>query len=500
MSHVFRFRLFRSFLAALFLMTSFGLTLLTADEQWTKLATKHFEMYTTNDARSAAAVLQEFEQVRSFFLQSNQTIHIPNVPVKIIAFRSEEEYAKYRLNPGAFAYYLHNHNYDYIVMQDINPEHYPAAIHEYTHMVVQHAGWNLPLWLNEGWAEVYSSLDVQADRVVVGGIPAGRLYDLQTRSWLNLPTLFAVDRKSSYYRQPDQMKIFYAQSWALCHMLMLSPEYRPKFMTFVAAVSSGKPVAECFQTIYGKTLDQVQADLMSDLNRATPEVEAFDMQLTKMESQPVISPLRSFERDVALASLLAGSAQTAGEAQRMLTRLASEDPGNADVEESLGYLAWQQGDEQATRLHFRRAFEKGSRDAEMLCQYASLVEATDRGDALEGDSARAALVKALALRPDYIDARLQFALMEFRAGQYDSAFANLTRIKAVKPDQAFCYYSALAYSGYRLGKLDDARFAAISAKDYANSPERQQRCLSLLARLDASQKTMAAFVSATTMK
>lgn len=471
-----------------FLLTNFGASPLLADEQWNRMATKHFEMYTTNDADHATAALQVFEQVRSFFVQSNQAAGVPDLPVKIIAFRSEGEYARYRLNPGAFAYYLHNYKHDYIVMQDINPEHYPAVIHEYTHLIVEHSGWKLPLWLNEGWAEVYSSLQSQGNKVVVGRVPVGRLADLRAGDWLSLQTILAVDHKSPYYQQPDKMRLFYAQSWALCHMLMLSPAYKPKFLSFVAAVSAGRPAADCFSAIYGKTLDQVQGDLTEYIGRAAQQTELLDVQLSSSESQPAVSPLSSFDRDLALSDLLGASAQTAGEARSLLTQLSKEQPGNAEVEESMGYLTWQQGNEQEVRLHFRRAFQNGSNDAVMLCEYASLVEASVQGDIAEGDSARSALLKALALQPNYIDARLQFALMEFRAGRYESASANLTLIKTVKPEQAYCYYSALAYSDYRLGKLEDARLAATSAKEYANSPAKQQHCLSLLTRLDASRR------------
>lgn len=78
--------------------------------------------------------------------------------------------------------------------------------------------------------------------------------------------------------------------------------------------------------------------------------------------------------------------------------------------------------------------------------------------------------------------------MEFRAGHYEAASANLAQIKTVKPEQAYCFYSALAYTQYRLGKVEEARAAATSAKQYANNPQRQERCISLLTKLDASHR------------
>ena len=477
----------RSWSMLLILLVSCGGKLFAADPQWIKLTTSHFEMYTTNDERSAAAALQIFEQAHSFFSQvSVSPARLPETPVRIIAFRSEDEYAHYRLNPGAFSYYLRNYNRDYIVMQDIAPAHYAAAIHEYTHLALEHAGLKLPLWVNEGLAEVYSSLEFDRDQVIAGRIPAGRLADLQSEKWLSLQTLLTVDRGSPYYQEPGKMRIFYAQSWVLCHMLSLSPEYRPNFMEFLAAVSAGKSSARCLEEIYGKSIAEIQREAATYLNRPNLATVSFALNLAATKLQPTMCPLSPFERDLALSSLLAARPQTVGEARGSFMMLATEQPGNADVEEMLGYFAWQQGKTEEARLHFRRAFESGSTNATMLCQYASFVEASAEGEEREGNSARAALLRALELRPDYGEARLQLALVEFRAGRYGEASTELSRIKAVKPEQAYCYYSALAYSNYASGKLEQARIALESAKEYANSPEKQQRCLGLLARLNAA--------------
>lgn len=488
MSNVPTSPLIRCSAVVLFLAGLFSVAPVRAQEPWTRVATKNFEMYTTDDAAHATAALEAFERVRSFFLQSDQATSVPPGQVKIVAFRSEAEYAQYRLNPGAFAYFLHNYKGDYIVMRDINPEHFPAVIHEYTHLVIQHSGWKLPLWMNEGVAEVYSSLQVQGNQMVLGKLPVGRMNDLRRGEMLSLPALMAVDHSSPYYQQRDKMRLFYAEAWALSHMLMLSPEYKSKLLEFVAAISAGKTGAECFEQIYGKTLEQVQGDLVASLNVAAQQTELLNVKAAGGDVQPVFSPLSNFDRDLTLADLLSASTRTAGVARTILLELSAEQPKNADVEESLGYLAWQRGDEREAQVHFRRAFQNGSDDPVMLCEYASLVEASEQGDIQEGDAARAALLKALAIRPDYTDARLQFALMEFRAGRYQAASTNFSQIKTVKPEQAYCFYSALAFTQFKLGRTEEARAAATSAQHFANSPQRQERCLSLLTQLDSSRR------------
>src|ERR1041385_6799835 len=73
----------------------FGLcasTLLDAAEQWTKVTTPHFELYTTAGEKKAREAILYFEQVRSFFLQASPSKHVSQFPVRIVAFKSEKEF------------------------------------------------------------------------------------------------------------------------------------------------------------------------------------------------------------------------------------------------------------------------------------------------------------------------------------------------------------------------------------------------------------------------
>src|ERR1043166_5635823 len=131
---------------------------LTAADAWIRLTTPHFEMYTTAGENKGREAILYFEEVRSFFLQASPSKNLPDLPVRIVAFRGEKEYKPYRINEFALAFYTGNQDRDYIVMQDISSEHYPAAIHEYAHLIINHSGLKLPIWMNEGWAELYSTL------------------------------------------------------------------------------------------------------------------------------------------------------------------------------------------------------------------------------------------------------------------------------------------------------------------------------------------------------
>ena len=48
---------------------------LAAADQWVKLATPHFELYTTAGEKKGREAILYFEQVRSFFLEASASKH-----------------------------------------------------------------------------------------------------------------------------------------------------------------------------------------------------------------------------------------------------------------------------------------------------------------------------------------------------------------------------------------------------------------------------------------
>src|SRR5579863_7265112 len=105
------------------ILVAFAPNTLTAADQWVKLATPHFELYTSAGEKKGREAILYFEQVRSFFLQASASKRASDFPVRIVAFRGEKQYEPYRPNDSAIAYYIEGRNRDYIVMRDISIEH-----------------------------------------------------------------------------------------------------------------------------------------------------------------------------------------------------------------------------------------------------------------------------------------------------------------------------------------------------------------------------------------
>jgi len=236
--------------------------------------------------RPAARLRRElwFEQLRTFFQQNG----LPGAgfgdqggsTLRIVCFR-EAEYETYRLRAAADSYYVQDGNREYIVLAAPRFMTFGVAAHEYTHHVLQANGLKLPAFLNEGLGEFYSTLRVTRSGYEVGGDLLARTQTLQTSRWLPLAELVNA--------QPETRAgaaIFYAESWALVDMLLMSPAYTSHFRELVSEFSGGTSAVEAFRKVYGKSLAQVAKglDYWSGQPRSTRIVLSRPVELAKPDT------------------------------------------------------------------------------------------------------------------------------------------------------------------------------------------------------------------------
>jgi hypothetical protein len=142
-----------------------------AEPKWITIQNENFKVYSTASELKTRAVLNQFERVRSFFSQLAGAESYKPHPVSVVIFGSEKKYKPFRPNAVAAAYYSNHSDRDFIVMGELDDSSSQFASHEYTHLVLSHAGYSLPPWLNEGLAEFFSTL-----------VPAGSEVESEARS------------------------------------------------------------------------------------------------------------------------------------------------------------------------------------------------------------------------------------------------------------------------------------------------------------------------------
>ena len=164
-------------------------------------------------------------------------------------------------------------------------------------------GLRFPTWLNEGIAELYSTLRMQGDKALVGDLIPGRLQALFTEKWIPLSALLSAGQESPFYNEKNRAGGFYAESWALVHMLSLSPEYSPKYSEFLNTVNGGLDSEAALEEVYGKTVPAVEKDLNAYFRGSQFFGRLYPVKLASVRENFPATPAPAFDVKLALADL-----------------------------------------------------------------------------------------------------------------------------------------------------------------------------------------------------
>ncbi|SPE31880.1 conserved exported hypothetical protein [Candidatus Sulfopaludibacter sp. SbA3] len=447
------------------LLGAFLLPALCTGADWTVAKSAHFEVYSQDSEAEARIALQWFEQLRATVLREAGIDVSGRRAVRVIGFRSENEYSRYRMTPTADAYFVGADEGDTIVMPSLAETCFTMAAHEYAHLIQHAAASHLPPWLSEGLADVFSTVRWDQRGSRIGGELPGRLDVLRRHAWMPLQQLLVLPANSPLRNDRTTAALFYAESWILTEMLALSPAYRPRFASLLAALTSGADSAKAVESTYGKPLDAVRRDLVAWMGRrrgqsillVSPPADAGVMSVAKV-------PAGAVQLMMAELLLAAGDLSEAESAYRDLTR---ETPERAEVWAGLGAIAAARKQYDEARALWKRAMDQGIGDAGICFRYAELLE----GDVAHQEERRAALERAVALRPEFDDGRWVLALLEENSGHFQTALAHLQAMREVAPARAYHYWCTVADALTGLGRSEEATAAAGRALETAATAE-----------------------------
>lgn len=437
-----------------------------SNPDWTVVRSSHFEVYSHSGESNAKAMLFWLERLRAFFMQAGVPQAGGNLDrhgaVRVIGFRSADEYNYYRTQPAADAYFLSAEARDYLVLPELGSQELPVAAHEYAHLVLDSLGARLPAWLAEGMAEFFSTVRIRDHECFIGGSLPARLLALRQDKWIPLPALFSATSPMRANRRLTNM--FYAESWLLTDMLLFSPAYAPHFAQLLSAIATSSSDPDTVARVYGKPLDRIMADAKnwSQVDRSVVPLPAIPI----VSERRQISTLTEFESKTVLADLLLASGKL-DEAETAYRSVAAEHPNDAAVHAALGNIALRKGHPDIAREQWKRALELGIDDARLCYNYAILAE--DAGVARQ--DVRDALMRAIALKPDLDDARYKLGLLENNTGHYQAALEQFKSMHAVSPARAYAYWTAVATALNETDQRRQAKEAARKALVYATSAD-----------------------------
>ncbi len=437
----------------------------------------NFDAYSSAGEQDTRDALRDFERVRDFFLQASQREIPKPVPVYVVVFGSEKEYAPYRFNEFATAYYFGGTDRDYIVMGRAGDEAARIAVHEYVHLVARHLGLRFPTWLNEGIADLYSTLRMQGDKALVGDLIPGRLQALFTEKWIPLSVLLSATQGSPFYNEKNRAGGFYAESWALVHMLSLSPEYSPKYSEFLNTVHGGMDSEAALAKVYGKTVPAVEKDLNAYFRGSQFFGRLYPVKLaTARENFPAM-PAPSFDVKLALTDLTNRTGREA-DTRKALEELTREDPKRPEPWSGLGYLAWRGNRPDEAVEAFGKAYGLGDRSSKLLFDFGRLAGRDRPEDAIN------ALTDLHNLEPDRVDVRMELAYLYQNARRPGAELSVLADVTSVTPEDAPRFFTLLANAQIQLGDRAGARVTVAKLAANAKTPAERSRVEQMQRYLD----------------
>jgi hypothetical protein len=446
-----------------------------ANDRWISLRTPNFRLLSQADEKTAREASKLFEEVRLAFTGTLGLKLPDNKPITIVSFRDEGAFARYKPRPNILAYTFTDRNRDYIIMQELTAANYPQALHEFTHVMVAQAGIKLPLWLNEGFAEIYGTLIPDGHRIRVGRIIPARLQTAQS-AMLDLHEVLSADRTSKLYNEADRVGIFYAESWALVHMLKFSDDYSPRFERALNAIGRGESSEEALQQVYGKTLRQILIDLNTYIHGNKFREGVIKTRLDQKVAQPQLEPVDPVETGVLLANLEARSLRYAP-AIKSLQELMAANPQRLEPVEMLAWIQLNGSAPVAAIAPFRRALQMGTRDATLCYEFAVKLNAV-----IPDSDYVAALRRASEIDPALAPAQEQLAAHAFNHHDYPETLSRLHAIKKLERSNAFPYWHMLSAAALQTGDIPEAKSAAANAAKYAVTGD-QKRSLEELQKL-----------------
>lgn len=251
-------------------------SLVQAKSKWVKTEIPGMSVLSESSERTTRKLLEELSDARATLeLLFPSFARKSPIPLQVYIFDSAKSFAKVaplyegKAKAGTVGMYRKS-GYTgpaLIIVADGERDYLRSIVfHEYVHHLLHQPGINLPPWLDEGFAELFSTIEREKnDRVVVGKSNRTRLYRLQNSEPIPFDRFFQIYRGSPEYSSGShQTSVFYAQAWAFTHFLMHGEHGFPKdsYHQLFNRATKGKSIGEAdIQELLGVDYAQLDAQL-----------------------------------------------------------------------------------------------------------------------------------------------------------------------------------------------------------------------------------------------
>jgi tetratricopeptide (TPR) repeat protein len=412
------------------------------DPQWVEIRSPNFSVITDAGDKRGRDVALHFEQMRSVFGTLMTKAHVNlSVPLQIVAFRNSKEIRQvapvFNGKPTELAGLFQGGDDRSFIMLDMSVENpWSVVFHEYAHRLMDgNLSARTDPWFEEGFAEYFSSIEVDNKEARVGKIPEDTYRILQQEGMMHVADLFRVQQYSKTYNESgDHRNVFYEESSLLVHyiydnhMLLKVADY------FDARTNQKKTVEQATQQAFGMTPEQFDKVLRNYLSSGRFRYYPIATPSGIVAAQFTGTPVTLADARALLADIDAHSLDHHDRAIDEFQDVLKIDPNNASALRGIGYAYLQRQDYEHAGEYFRRAAERDSKDPRVHYYNALLM---NRAGALtngaNADVLRKELETAIALDPTLADAYSLLAYSQAFSGQPEKGLATMMKAVELSP-------------------------------------------------------------------
>ena len=461
-----------------------------AKDTWIEIQSPNFTVISNSREKEARKIADQFEQFREVFHNTFPKLRVDlGKPLVILAVRNEDSLkvllpgyweAKGHAHPAGL--YAPGEERHFVALrtnvESDNP--YQIVYHEYTHAIMNLNFRDLPIWLSEGLAEFYGNSAIHDKEVEIGKISPYHLQILQENRLIPIETLLSADANSPYYNEQNRVSVFYAESWAIVHYLMLDPEARKQ------------QLLSKFLTAWTATGNQVDAAqrTFGDLRKFSQAMEGYVRQrafyISRVPTTIRGDPKSYSSREVPPAELAAYRAlfyihtQRPVEASSSAEEAVLADPALPLAYEARGILEFTKQDYPPAEADFARAIELNSTS---FVPYFFAAETPMRSGIAPGDqNSRLTtwLEKAVEMNPQFAPAYSTLAsLYSTSPATRDKAIATCRKAVELEPGN-LTYRINYAYVLLNAGKTSDAKALAERMQQVTKTPTEKHDSVELM--------------------
>jgi tetratricopeptide (TPR) repeat protein len=476
-----------------------------AKDTWTSVRSKNFHLVgnaSEKDIRRIGVQLEQFRDALSRLLANVKAVS--STPVTVVVFKSDEAFKPFR-PANAAAYFQSGEDVNYIALvSERRDEGSRAAIfHEYVHFLIKNSTGSVPLWFNEGLAEYYSSFAIRDDdkKAIIGKPVSSHVRYLREQKMLPLETLFAVTLDSPIYNERSKQGVFYAESWALVHYLLLGNEGKRagQFKQFLELLATRMPVETAFKQAFETDFKALEKELKQYIGRRSYplSVKTFDEKLA-LDTEMQSSTLTEAEGQFYLGDLLLHTFEL-DRAEKYLQQALKLDPELALAHASLGMLNVRRERFTEAREHLQRAVAADTKNYLAHFYYAYMLSraAGLRADSYVAEFApetaelmRAELRKTIELAPAYAESYHLLAFVNLvRGEQLDESIELIKHGMALSPGEPrFANVLAQLYMRKRDFKSARQVLGPIARNTNSADPQSSAQAQSILLAITALEE------------